>query len=134
MIFMQVSWKTGMLLVCGMFIAFALNLIFRQESLLYVPCVRAGMQTPEDNPEGYRTPGEHGLDYEDVHLEAADGMKLHAWFMKAGKADAPTVLFCHANAGNIGLRVPNYVGVVERLGANILALDYRGYGRSEGTP
>merc|ERR1712216_480774 len=47
---------------------------------------------------------------------------------------APTILFCHANAGNIGLRVPNFAKIVERLEANILALDYRGYGYSAGAP
>ena len=48
----------------------------------------------------------------------------------------PTVLFFHGNAGTraVSLRVATYASYTARLGANVLAVDYRGFGDSEGTP
>eukprot|EP00421_Protoceratium_reticulatum_P015438 CAMPEP_0168386018 /NCGR_PEP_ID=MMETSP0228-20121227/15212_1 /TAXON_ID=133427 /ORGANISM="Protoceratium reticulatum, Strain CCCM 535 (=CCMP 1889)" /LENGTH=289 /DNA_ID=CAMNT_0008399207 /DNA_START=134 /DNA_END=1003 /DNA_ORIENTATION=- len=108
----------------------------RQESILYVPCVMPGVQKPGDNPEGMRSPADRGLTYEDVVLKTSDGLRIHGWFITCGDGyeKAPTILFCHANAGNIGIRIPNYAQIVEKLRANIFALDYRGYGHSDGTP
>jgi len=136
LLFMNTSWKVSCFIILGGLAFFVVNLIMRQESMLYVPVVMPGMQTPANNPEGYRSPADKKLEYEDVRLETADGIRLHAWFITCGPESptAPTILFCHANAGNIGLRVPNYEGIIKRLQANILALDYRGYGYSEGSP
>lgn len=135
-VFMKSSWPAVIALVLGVAAFFAVNLIVRQESLLYVPCVMPGMQAPPSNPEGLRSPKDHRLNFEDVHLTTSDGVRLHAWFIPCGadSRTAPTVLFCHANAGNIGLRIPNYAAIVEKLQANVFAFDYRGYGHSEGSP
>merc|ERR1740129_2112899 len=135
MLMMGTSWVVGLCMILGMIVLFAVNLITRQESMLYIPCVMPGVQKPGDNPEGMRSPADRGLKYEDVVMETADGVRIHGWFITAkDSATAPTVLFCHANAGNVGLRVPNYADIVEKLGANVFALDYRGYGHSDGTP
>ena len=63
----------------------------------------------------------------------SDGIEVHGWFMpaKEGAASAPTLLFAHENAGNIGLRLPEYKLLHEHVGVNILAYDYRGYGYSD---
>lgn len=136
MMLMSTSWMAALMIVAGMVVLFAVNLIMSQESMLYVPCVVAGMQRPSHNPEGMRSPADRGLEFEDVNLKTTDGVRIHGWFMPAAEnpSTAPTILFCHANAGNIGLRVPNYAQMIEKLQANVFALDYRGYGNSEGTP
>ncbi len=48
----------------------------------------------------------------------------------------PTVLFFHGNGANraIRYRVSLYRQLSGRLGANVLAIDYRGFGNSDGTP
>lgn len=46
----------------------------------------------------------------------------------------PTVLFLHGNAGNMGHRLQNIVGLYHNLQCNILMLEYRGYGLSQGAP
>ena len=79
-----------------------------------------------------RTPADMGLDYEDVNLVSSDGVALHAWFLPA-RNPAGTVLFLHGNAENIS----THIGSVFWLpghGYQVLLLDYRGYGRSAGTP
>ena len=78
------------------------------------------------------TPGDVGLDFEDVRFKAPDGVVLHGWFI-AGGGDATLVWF-HGNGGNIGHRVGNIRELVARLQINIFIFDYRGYGRSEGSP
>jgi fermentation-respiration switch protein FrsA (DUF1100 family) len=40
----------------------------------------------------------------------------------------------HGNAGNIGYRLPIAKILSEEMGCNVLMLQYRGYGRSTGTP
>lgn len=127
-------WIIGLIVMAV--VAMLVQLIWKQESMLYVPCPMPGMQRCSDNPEGYRTPKDRGLRYEDVNFTAEDGVGLHAWFMPALGEEKPvgTLLFCHANAGNIGMRLPNFEQLMKRLRVNIFAFDYRGYGSSSGEP
>ena len=80
----------------------------------------------------YTTPTEVGLEYSDVYLTAADGVRVHAWHVP-GESDR-TLLWLHGNAGNISHRVDN-IAVLSRLtGLGVLIVDYRGYGLSDGHP
>ena len=80
----------------------------------------------------FQTPGDRGLAFEDVRLTTADGILLHGWFVPG--EGAATLVWFHGNAGNIAHRVDNIVELNERLGVSILIFDYRGYGRSDGSP
>lgn len=79
-----------------------------------------------------RTPADVGLDYDTVILTADDGVRITAWYVPADGAMG-TVLFCHGNAGNLSDRLTT-LRLLNLLGCNVLALDYRGYGTSEGKP
>jgi fermentation-respiration switch protein FrsA (DUF1100 family) len=79
------------------------------------------------------TPAQMGLAYEQIQLRAADGVRLHAWFLPAQGKAAATVLYLHGNAENISTHFTN-VAWMPAEGFNVLALDYRGYGASEGEP
>jgi hypothetical protein len=74
----------------------------------------------------------HGLPVEDVWLRAADGVKLHAWWIAAPGAEFAFVAF-HGNAANIANRADIY-DFLRSVPANVLAVEYRGYGKSEGHP
>jgi hypothetical protein len=74
----------------------------------------------------------HGLPVEDVWLHAADGVKLHAWWIAAPDAEFTFVAF-HGNAANIANRADIY-DFLRSVPANVLAVEYRGYGKSEGKP
>lgn len=81
----------------------------------------------------YLTPDKIGLQYEDVHLNSSDGTELFAWWLPAqGKAKG-TVLFLHGNAENISTHISS-VHWLPAQHYNVLLLDYRGYGASQGTP
>jgi fermentation-respiration switch protein FrsA (DUF1100 family) len=71
-------------------------------------------------------------DVEDVFFETPDGVKLHGWF---AAADPPrgVLLFLHGNAGNVTHRDDRLLNL-RRLGFSVLVFDYRGYGKSEGSP
>ncbi|WP_406273654.1 alpha/beta hydrolase [Nocardia sp. NBC_00881] len=78
------------------------------------------------------TPAVLGMDYTDLSPRTADGEILHAWWMPA-RNSIGHILFAHGNAGNIGDRVPIFALLTE-AGFDVLAFDYRGYGRSTGRP
>jgi len=76
------------------------------------------------------------MQYEEVWLKTKDDHKLQGWFMyqpvDAHKLE--TIIFFHENAGNIGLRMDWFALIYHELKVNVLAVAYRGYGRSQGTP
>ena len=77
-------------------------------------------------------PASVGLPFRDVTFAAAEGVELHGWLI-AGRTPT-TLLYSHGNAGNIGDRVRIARLLVEQLGVGVFMYDYRGYGRSQGTP
>lgn len=79
------------------------------------------------------TPQQHGMKYENVWLNTSDGVRLNGWFMPGKHASDLTVLLLHGNAGNISHRFAKYT-ILHGLRLDIFALDYRGYGDSEGEP
>lgn len=69
---------------------------------------------------------------EDAAITTEDGVELHGWY-RAAPEGRPTVLVFHGNGGN----VTYFRGIVEalaELNAGYLAIDYRGFGRSGGSP
>jgi abhydrolase domain-containing protein 13 len=67
-------------------------------------------------------------------ITCSDGVQIHAWLLHAPVTDwtkVPTILFFHGNAGNIGLRIPNAIQMLQQLGSNVLMVEYRGYGNSD---
>lgn len=131
------GWLTNPIVVILLLAVFFVgSLIMNQESMLYVPTIQ-GIKTTQQNPKGLRVPSERGLRYEEVWLRVPgeDGLQLHAWFLPAptgSERSETTVLFCHENAGNIGMRLQEFRYVHYELGVNQLVFDYRGYGSSIG--
>ena len=50
------------------------------------------------------------------------------------ETSVPTLIWFHANAGNMGFRLPNLYKMHNELECNLFILSYRGYGESEGEP
>jgi uncharacterized protein len=65
-------------------------------------------------------------------LTAADGTRIHAWQTTHAHPRA-SLVWSHGNAGNVSTRAQVMVALAAR-GFDVLAYDYRGYGKSEGTP
>ena len=79
------------------------------------------------------TPDQIGLDYREVEFRAADGVRLHGWFLPASAPRRGSVLFLHGNAQNISTHIASVVWLPAE-GFDVLLFDYRGYGRSDGRP
>ncbi|HYG11701.1 MAG TPA: alpha/beta hydrolase, partial [Pyrinomonadaceae bacterium] len=87
--------------------------------------------------------GEIVAHVEDVQLTAADGVRLHGWYCtprigrEGGALEAvetrATLLYLHGNGGNLSHRY-DFINELVQLPANVLIIDYRGYGKSEGRP
>jgi hypothetical protein len=80
-----------------------------------------------------RTPADVGLAYEDLRLPTSDGLTVSAWFLPAQQKAKGTILFLHGNAENISTHLASVHWLPAR-GFNVLLLDYRGYGASQGVP
>ena len=81
------------------------------------------------------TPDKARLEYRDIDLTAADGTRLHGWWLpaKAGVPVKGTVLHLHGNGGNMSWHLGGSWWLPEQ-GYQVLMLDYRGYGQSQGEP
>ena len=67
-----------------------------------------------------------------VQFYASDGIELHAVWVPPDEGKA-VLLFSHGNAGNLFGRIP-LVEKLHRQGLGVFLYDYRGYGKSRGSP
>lgn len=111
-----------LVIVAGAFVAINLYLYFMQGRIVFYPTRDISV-----------TPEEVGIAAEDVFVEVIFGERVHGWYAPPPDETAPVVLFCHGNAGNISHRLETLRFLTD-LGAGVLLFDYRGYGRSDGSP
>ena len=111
-----------------------LGLIYiKQGDLLYIPTIDVIGRDNSQNPRGYRSPAEYDVPYETHFIDSTlDGVAVHSWLLlhpQSRERQLPTIVFFHGNAGNIGIRIPNAIELY-KLDANVLLVEYRGYGES----
>lgn len=104
-----------------LYVGLTLLLYLLQERMIFFP-----------TREIHVTPAQRGLGFEELTLVADDGVRIAAWFVPAPHARG-TVLYLHGNGGNLSHAV-EAIETYVRLGVNVLAIDYRGYGASDGRP
>jgi pimeloyl-ACP methyl ester carboxylesterase len=79
-------------------------------------------------------PAELGFPVDEVLIPVRGGRGtqwLQAWWMPAARPDAKVVLYLHGNEGNVSTSLGK-TQLLRQLGYSVLAVDYRGYGRSDG--
>ncbi len=97
--------------------------------LMYV-AQRAMMYFPE---RARVAPADAGLpEAEEVTLTASDGTRVLAWHA-APRGGQPVILYFHGNGGALRHRVARFRPLVAE-GFGLVALSYRGYGGSQGSP
>jgi fermentation-respiration switch protein FrsA (DUF1100 family) len=79
-----------------------------------------------------RTPAAAGLPFVELRIPTADGVTLHGWWMEH-PSPRGQVIYWHGNGGNLSLWLDVFVDI-RRRGFDVLAVDYRGYGASDGSP
>lgn len=115
-------WAARLLFVLVLLGALYAGLVIFEDRFIYFP-----------TEEITATPADAGLEFEEVYFDTDDGLSLHGWWIPGRTGDA-TLLWFHGNGGNLSDRV----GILELLHAEldvgVFIFDYRGYGRSEGSP
>jgi fermentation-respiration switch protein FrsA (DUF1100 family) len=133
------GWRMAriMLLLC---VCLAGYVMLFEDSFIYFPAKYPAGVWERGKPQARE--GRIVAHMEDVQLTAADGVRLHGWYCtpQVGRDGAlasvetnRTLLFLHGNAGNISHRYEIVEDFVQ-LPVNVLIIDYRGYGKSEGRP
>ena len=91
----------------------------------------------------YQRAGEHIGDWTfvdsadwvtEVEFSSEDGTRLTAWFGTSEGPSRGAVLYFHGNGENVATQRHELVNLCQRLHFDCLIVDYRGFGRSEGTP
>jgi len=81
------------------------------------------------------SPDQFGIVYGKVQIPSTDSVRLVCWLIPSADTSTLWVLYLHGNAGNIAKRgYVEHLSQLHKLGLNILAVDYRGYGESSGKP
>lgn len=111
-----------------------------EDKLIFFPAkYPEGFWSVENIPAGE---GEIIPRIEDSHFKSADGVSLHGWYCTPQKKSAGgfvpvssdmVLLWFHGNAGNITHRFDMISGLME-LPVHVFIVDYRGYGKSGGSP
>ncbi|MDF5711085.1 MAG: alpha/beta fold hydrolase [Nostoc sp. S4] len=107
------------------YLAICLFLFIEQTRFIFFPSV-----VIEKTPEFFNLP------YEEVWLAVAVKTgkveHIHGWWIKAKQPNAKVLLYLHGNGINIGVNIA-HANRFHQLGFSVLLIDYRGYGRSEGS-
>ena len=106
----------------GAYLVLVLMLMFIETKLVYpAPKYPIGDWRPDFIP------------YEDVFLTTADGTQIHGWYIPHPNPRG-TMMYFHGNGEHIAYNAERFEQLGDQFGLSILAIDYRGYGRSEGSP
>ncbi|MGK0202237.1 MAG: fermentation-respiration switch protein FrsA (DUF1100 family) [Planctomycetota bacterium] len=85
------------------------------------------------NQQVYSAGEEFDVQPKDVTFHAPNGPQLHGWWLAPHGKHRGTVVYCHGNAANLTLHA-RYAEWMPKQGFAVLVFDYRGYGKSEGSP
>jgi uncharacterized protein len=81
----------------------------------------------------YFNPVAERFSYRDINFKTSDGLILNGWFFDAKPKALGTIMVLHGNAENLSTHVNSVLWLVPE-GFNLFIFDYRGYGKSEGSP
>lgn len=133
------AWRAARILILVV-VGLAACIVMFENKFIYFPS-----RFPEGNWQTDNLParaGETVPAVEDCWLAASDGIKLHGWYAEPRKkvsdsllpvAAEPLLLWFHGNAGNIADRY-DMMRMLVQVPARIFIIDYRGYGKSDGSP
>jgi uncharacterized protein len=108
-------------LVAAVLAGLVLMIRWLEPRLVFFP-LRGEQATPEGRVAAW----------ESLDIHTRDGETLRAWWLPHPDAAADIVYF-HGNGGNLSVWLPVLLSI-RAQGVNVLAVDYRGYGDSTGSP
>ena len=133
------AWRIARIIVLIVFGTIALVMIFEEKLIFFPAKYPDGIWAVNDLAV---REGETAPVVEDCWFLTADGLRLHGWlcvpYRKSKGELIPvgtrmTLLWFHGNAGNLSHRY-EMIRMLIGIPVQIFIIDYRGYGRSEGSP
>ncbi len=111
------------------------TLMLMEDKLIYFP---ARYPDGDWNRQALRLDDGREIGIEELTLSTKDGETIGAWYFtprRDGNVEATdyVILYCHGNAGNLSHRRYKCAQLCT-LPASVLIIDYRGYGKSSGSP
>jgi alpha-beta hydrolase superfamily lysophospholipase len=83
----------------------------------------------------HSTPADIGLRYDELWLTVPAGgpesERVHGWWIPAADVAAPAMLYLHGARWSLSNNL-HRISRLHRMGFSVLAIDYRGFGRSDG--
>eukprot|EP00126_Sphaerothecum_destruens_P009892 Sdes_comp20621_c0_seq15m15727 len=127
--------QNGLLLLTGMYSYKAFVTILLQNKLIYVNYWPFGCRSVEAWP----SPSQYGFhNHQNLKINTPDGCSLAGWYFppqnRIISKPQLVVVYFHGNAGHIGLCLSHLKLLSDISNAGIIAVSYRGYGLSTGTP
>ncbi len=112
------------------YVVITLIFVIFQRSMMYRPTVSSDLSV--------LTCGIKSEGATDIHITATDGTVLRGWLLRSGISDLPAlapplVVYFPGNAANRFQRLAD-LQEFTAVGFDVLIVDYRGYGDSEGSP
>lgn len=126
--------KTSVYVIAALSLGLVSLLYLTQNRIIYPSHFPEKSRTDVASPETFNLP------FTAVTLETSDGFKLHCYLIPSTtnsdysmeRTLPTTILLLHANAGNMGHRLPIARRLHQSLNTNVFMLSYRGYGLSDG--
>jgi len=114
------------LVFAALYLAVAIFMYVAQRNFQYFP--------QESLRTDLEVPAKFGLDgFVAASIGTSDGETLVSWLALPAATDAPVILYMHGNAGTLGDRAERFRLFLDE-GFGVLALSWRGYGGSTGSP
>lgn len=104
-----------------LYVAIMAGMYFLQRKILYVP---------DATPAYTKETAMRQVDV--LRLQTSDDEQIIGWYHAADEG-YPTIVYFHGNAGNLNDRTDKFSTLTSK-GFGLLAIDYRGYGGSTGSP
>lgn len=117
---------TTLILLCvSVYILLILGFYVFQDRIVFRP--------ESDGRQHIEQPSDYDLDCHDIHLLTEDGVRIHAWYLPSKSESDWFLLYFHGNNTNLSHQLAT-LQILHQCPINVLAIDYRGYGASEGRP
>jgi len=116
-------WQVRRSVIIGISIAYItvlVLLIVFTSKLIFLPPAKF----PGTTPAALRLP------FEDLHIPVTADSYAHAWYIPAAQKTSTVLIYFHGNAEVLEDQVDLVIPLLRGTGANLLLVDFRGYGSS----
>jgi fermentation-respiration switch protein FrsA (DUF1100 family) len=115
---LKIALRTALAIIALLIVVVCCLFLFK-ERLIYYPVKGLTLSIAQT-----------GWDFEEVWLTGSSGAKVNSWYLPRGPK---AVLLLHGNGGNLEEMIGRIINY-HKLNYTVLAIDYEGFGLSEGKP